>query len=378
MSHVALALAASSCASTQAARVGPSAPPKDVATLRAEVGKEERAIAETTRAYPDPALRAYLERVAARVAGPGESGAAPPIRVVVILDPRVNAFALPDGPVYVHTGLLARLDSEPQLAAVLAHELAHATERHALRVGRPAGGAIAGVFGGRDLPLALQAAVTGYGRDLEREADALGIARLAAAGYEARQAAAAYHRLEPERGEPVELEVFALGNPSRLEERAAAARELLRDRAGAAESGAAEASGEDFARRTRGAVRENALLDLRAGRFERARAQLERIEASAPNDPATQLALGDLFRLEAQRAGRPEGERALLDRARGAYERALALDPAYPEAFRQLGLLYYQARDNERAREAFGKYLALRPDAPDAARIREYVSTLEQ
>lgn len=52
-------------------------------------------------------------------------------RFYVIENPTFNAFALPNGMVFVHTGLLAVLDNEAQLAAVLGHEAAHATYEHA-------------------------------------------------------------------------------------------------------------------------------------------------------------------------------------------------------------------------------------------------------
>lgn len=52
-------------------------------------------------------------------------------RFYVIENPTFNAFALPNGMVFVHTGLLTMLDNEAQLAAVLGHEVAHATYEHA-------------------------------------------------------------------------------------------------------------------------------------------------------------------------------------------------------------------------------------------------------
>jgi regulator of sirC expression with transglutaminase-like and TPR domain len=60
------------------------------------------------------------------------------------------------------------------------------------------------------------------------------------------------------------------------------------------------------------------------------------------------------------------------------YERAAQLDPAYPDPFRQLGLLYYQQKDRVRARQAFEKYLALKPDAPDAGRIKSYLVEIDR
>ena len=98
----------------------------------------------------------------------------------------------------------------------------------------------------------------------------------------------------------------------------------------------------------------------------------------APEDPVAHLYYGDLHRLEAQRANDVRDQALLLAQAREAYERAALLDPAYPDPFRQLGLLYYQGKENDKAMEAFRKYLALKPDAPDARRIQEYVVELDR
>jgi regulator of sirC expression with transglutaminase-like and TPR domain len=53
------------------------------------------------------------------------------------------------------------------------------------------------------------------------------------------------------------------------------------------------------------------------------------------------------------------------------------LDPVMAEPHRQLGFLYSQQRDTANAKAAFEKYLALKPDAPDAARIKGYLSGLQ-
>ena len=55
------------------------------------------------------------------------------VKIVVIKDPYLNAFAFPNGVIYIHTGMLARMDNEAQLAALLAHEMSHCIHRHTLR-----------------------------------------------------------------------------------------------------------------------------------------------------------------------------------------------------------------------------------------------------
>ena len=73
------------------------------------------------------------------------------VTVTVLRDPTLNAFALPTGHIFVHTGLLARVENESQLAAVLARELSHVSLRHGAdqRPGEPRGADVVGRSPGR-------------------------------------------------------------------------------------------------------------------------------------------------------------------------------------------------------------------------------------
>jgi tetratricopeptide (TPR) repeat protein len=123
-------------------------------------------------------------------------------------------------------------------------------------------------------------------------------------------------------------------------------------------------------------VRDNAALDMRAGRFSLAQEQLDRVLASTPDDPIAQLYYGDLYRLRSQHIVATPERAAYVREAAARYERAAELDPEYAEPFRQLGLLYYQERETAKARGAFERYLTLAPDAADARRIREYLAVV--
>ena len=57
-------------------------------------------------------------------------------KIIVIQDLHLNVFAFPNAVISIHSGILARIDNEAQLAALLAHEMAHCTSRHALRAMR--------------------------------------------------------------------------------------------------------------------------------------------------------------------------------------------------------------------------------------------------
>src|SRR5205814_7635334 len=75
-------------------------------------------------AYPDAAVQRYVANVGkrtARCAGRDDI----PWDFKVLDSPLINAFAFPSGKIYITSGLLAKLENEPQLAGILGHEVAH-------------------------------------------------------------------------------------------------------------------------------------------------------------------------------------------------------------------------------------------------------------
>lgn len=122
-------------------------------------------------------------------------------RFAVIEDDTFNAFALPDGSVFIHTGLLKELKNEAQLAAVLGHEIAHVTHEHsrkrmanaekmswiALGVG-VAGAALKSDALALGAGLGLKMMSNKFGRDQEDQADKVGLYYMGQAGYDPREA----------------------------------------------------------------------------------------------------------------------------------------------------------------------------------------------
>jgi len=143
--------------------------------------------------YANEQLQAYVQQVGERVARCSHRSTLN-YHFTVLDSPDLNAFALPGGYVYIHRGLLAYLNSEAELAAVLGHEVGHVAARHGVRQQSQARawyvvswiiaiGSGVGVAG--DLTNVLGGAlVRGYGRDMELEADGLGAQYLARAGYD--------------------------------------------------------------------------------------------------------------------------------------------------------------------------------------------------
>lgn len=112
----------------------------------------------------------------------------------IVQDSTVNAFNLPGGLVYVHSGLVAEADTLSELAGVLAHEIGHGAARHGTQLMTRAYGynAIAGLLLGRNPSQGKQIAaqllgtgiLTRYSRTAETEADRLGVHYTYGAGYD--------------------------------------------------------------------------------------------------------------------------------------------------------------------------------------------------
>lgn len=146
--------------------------------------------------YPSRALQDYVEEVGQKVAAKSHR---PGLKYhfTVVDSPEINAFALPGGYIYITRGILAYLNSEAELAAVLGHETGHVTARHGVRqqsVAQAAqiGATVASIFVpqmntnlGYNLTNMLGGALlSGYGREHELEADRLGADYLARSGYD--------------------------------------------------------------------------------------------------------------------------------------------------------------------------------------------------
>jgi len=156
----------------------------------------EQVIKEQYQVYESKALQDYVNGVGQRLARQSHR---PHLQYhFFVLDtPEINAFALPGGYVYITRGIMAYLNSEAQLAAVVGHEIGHVTARHGVRQQSAAqatniGLTIASIFVpeinnnlGQNLSNVISGALlSGYGRDHELEADHLGATYLSRTDYD--------------------------------------------------------------------------------------------------------------------------------------------------------------------------------------------------
>jgi len=157
---------------------------KDIAAGKQYAAEVEREM----YVVPDEELTAYINRVGKRLVNTGLLDGDFPYSFKVVQEPSINAFALPAGPMFVHTGLISAAGNEAQMAGVLAHELSHVSLRHGMAnaskqqtisgLGALAGAVAGGILGGGLGDLAATGAQMGtqawamkYSRGAESEAD---------------------------------------------------------------------------------------------------------------------------------------------------------------------------------------------------------------
>ncbi len=157
-----------------------------------QMGREYNAqILKQNPVYKDQELQEYVQSI-------GESLAIKShrpnliYRFTVLDSPDINAFALPGGYIYINRGLMSYLSTEEELAAVLGHEIGHVTARHSVKqysqsqlmgILSTAIEINAGRTAGNLANLASGALLSGYGRDMELEADDLGAQYIFQEGY---------------------------------------------------------------------------------------------------------------------------------------------------------------------------------------------------
>jgi len=194
------------------------------------IGKQAQAeIRRQTPELTDSPVTSYVSHVGRQLAAHAGTSAKYPYSFSVANYREINAFALPGGPVWVNRGAIAAAGNESQLAAVLAHEVAHVAQRHSARqlsnaivtnLGLNLLGALLGNSGGANAAnIAARYVASGaflkFSRDDEREADRVGAQIMARAGWDPRGMIELLQTIrEQEKRDPSSVEVFFSNHPS--------------------------------------------------------------------------------------------------------------------------------------------------------------------
>lgn len=163
----------------------------------------------------DPDVLQYLTDMGRKLASQADTPV-DRVNVFALRDPQINAFALPGGYIGINSGLVVAAGSESELASVVAHEIAHVSQRHIARgmtqrsqtghamIATLAGALLAALSGSPDLAMGVaafgQAAAVdrqlGFSRQAEHEADRAGLTMMTRAGYDPGGMARMFERLE--------------------------------------------------------------------------------------------------------------------------------------------------------------------------------------
>ena len=353
---------------------------------------EAERLRRTGLVYADPVLGTYVQRLGERLV-PERHNVPTDFRFHVVMDPEANAFALPDGNIYIHLGLLALLQREAQLAQVLSHEIRHVTGRHsvigyeqhrevagatqvlslAAAIGfGVAGGPMAQFWSGVSqlgLALTANASINGHGRAAEEESDRHAVEALHESGYDPCAAIEVFEILLAEHGEAPAVATFFYGSHPQLTRRMAYTRDQAEALRG--EPLACDTAPRDSAYLVRTALVRSKQVELwvRNERYDRAIATAQRSLVSDSSSAELRFWLA-----EALRQG--SDDPATQQRAREEYWAAADLDTTYAAPFRGLGAMAEAEGDTTAAVEAYEYYLHLNAEANDRRYIRRRIEEL--
>lgn len=388
-----------------------------------EVNEFDRQMEKKGLVLHNPDLDAYLDSIGKRAIGARPAPENVEFRFRVARDPMVNAFALPNGSVYVTTGLLSLLENEAQLAAVLGHEVTHVFNRHGYLENRSArkkvlainiiegvasavpvpGGGLYMTEGAQIFCAAIRvgaalsseilvATIYGYSQDMERQADNGGMASMVSANYDPHAMARSFELMD----EDAKLEFepvlgFYHDHPKLTDRRATA----LAFSTAHALNEPRPVSEKEYLAKVAPAIAYNIETDTNNRRARTAVARATRLTTMFPEEPRYRVLLGDAYRAlgaktrvpseaELSRHGqseqrkehfkmteqeeqkllvqKPEGEALLrqnLEMAETLYQEVAQSHPTCAEAHRSLGFLYEQQAKYTEAANEYRRYIEL-------------------
>lgn len=367
---------------------------------RVLVARADAAAAEIQRkglVLRDAVVTDYVRRVGARVVPSGTG-----LQFHIARDSNVNAFAFPNGDIFITIGLLARLENETQLAFVLAHEAAHVYAKHGLESARRRRSTVIAahvadlvLFGTSIAYLPFAGSLAHYNRDQEDQADAVALKWLAEANYPANSIPTIFKTMtEREIEGPSQASIWSSHPTNDQREQRITA--LLRS-GNLAITGAPDEGVERFRAVRKRIVHANIKLKLRHGQFQLARRAADEALRHDPVDPWLYYFRGESSRRmgaepktaareQAWIQGKKDVEQLTRDfesrrherfvQARADFERALYIDPSFIYAKRGLGLVAYETGEHEQARDALRQYLQGEQPIRDARYIRTLLEGL--
>ncbi|WP_372679000.1 M48 family metalloprotease [Desulfosarcina sp.] len=324
--------------------------------------QEQAALEQRGVVLDEASLSSYLQAVAARLWEQVPTDLPTPT-VKVVMDPRMQAYAYPNGYCFLSTGILNRIENEDQLAMIIAHEMVHYVRQHTavlydhFQMASHSTG----------LPYADQRQSTG-GLAMKQKIDAAeyqaddeGLTILKAAGYCETEALALMSNLLDSLRDQGSSETVG-----RLESRIETiGTRIGRTRDSVSCKSAPHGDPGFFLNRIAPALMANAQAAITCGDWNQADQSISKILALKPDNARAHYLRGEVLRRRNDGDGR--------NQCIGSYLKALNIDPEFPMAHRALGELHYKAGRFQTAKPYFEAFLSLAPQDDAIPFIKGYL-----
>ncbi|MCB9771328.1 MAG: M48 family metalloprotease [Candidatus Omnitrophica bacterium] len=381
-------LMASGCATVNVPNVGEKGYSLEAEERRLFKRSEEvcDVIDATDEVYSNRELEEYLNRLVQKLTldtNPTDRT----ISVKVLNAPDFNAFALPNGRIFVNIGALSAADNEAQLATLLGHELTHVLNRHALKQFRSLQnksafmsvfdiplavvGGSAGILLGR---LGMLSSIYGYSQQHEFEADEKGFEAIEKLNYDARESPKLFENLLVFiKSEEVSQPFFFSTHPH-VKERIKNFNVMLEQRNYISHDGLIIDTPE-FQKFAYEIYTTQIRLCLSRGMFKTAEQNFVNLEKRYANLPETFYLGGEIYRLrqDAERKGKKRDKRDDYPKASERYRQALKIDANYAPAIVSQARVLEKLGQKDEAKVLFKKYLEVNPQAADREYIENFI-----
>jgi beta-barrel assembly-enhancing protease len=358
-------------------KIPPGYKPVDAQTEKGiwmELQEYEKEIQRSALLVKDKHVNDYVKNVACRVAGDYCND----LRIYVIRNPNFNASMTANGIMQIWTGLLIRVSSEDELAAIIGHELAHYTQLHTLERARSIiDSASAGSvldFGlilltGVSIPVGQLAAVLNvlaFSREQEQEADLLGVKFIAGSSYDPSAAVRVWKAIIEEEEVAVvkrnEPGIFSKTHPG-ADERIVVLDSYVKEHY------------KGLLADPKGKQRHVEMLNhyymtlmedqLDTNRYGRTESMLRHHRSIGVDSNLINYFWGEMYRQRNE-----EGD---LNKAKESYKNAIQGETPVADAYLNLGYIYLKQGSLPEAKHYFSQYLEMKPEADDRAMIEFYL-----
>ncbi len=339
-----------------------AAAPDQTTRLWRLAAQEQAALEQRGVVLHEVSLSSYLQTVAERLWEEVPTDLSTPT-VKVVMDPRMQAYAYPNGYCFLSTGILSRIENEDQLAMILAHEMVHYVRQHTaalydhFQIGAHSTGLSYAdqrqAAGGLAMKQKIDAA--------ENQADDEGLTILKAAGYCETEVLSLMSNLLDSLQDQRSSETAG-----RLESRIETMKTRIgRSRDSVSCRSATYADPVFFLNHIAPALMANAKAALTCGDWNQADQSISKFLALKPDDARAHYLKGEILR----RRNDGDGKNQCM----GSYLKALKIDPEFPLAHRALGELHFKAGRFQTAIPYFEAFLSLAPQDDAREFIKGYL-----